>query len=481
MADGWGRLSQEPGVALLTAGPGHCNAVSALYVAMMAESPLLLLSGSSPRAQVGKGAFQEMDQVAIVKPVCKAAWSVEDPMQIGVSIDRAFDIATGGRPGPVFLSLPVDLTEATFPGETDIKFEGKMLPGLTELPDLTENQIEQILRTLSTAKNPLILAGPAMGRSHRWKTVKTFSAITGIPALPLESPRGVDDPWLRRAGNCLFHADVVLLVGKKLDFTLKFGQSPFFNNKCHFVQIDADEEELRKRDRVVLKIRADPFTALQQLCAVAGKIELSRNSWFAEVVAKRESRPSEWFDLAENHPIHPLSICRAVQPYLDEGAILVSDGGEFGQWVQAGLETDYRLINGPSGSIGSSIGLGLSAKLHYPDRSVFVFQGDGTFGYHAMDFDTALRYDLPVIVLVGNDARWNAEHQLQIKNYGEDRTIGCDLQHLRYDQIVEAMGGHGEFVQNYDELTPAIRRAFSSGLPSCVNVIIEGVPAPSIK
>ncbi len=475
MADGWGRLTEQPGVALLTAGPGHCNAVSALYVALMAESPLVLLSGSSPKTQIGQGAFQEMDQVAIVRPVCKAAWMVEEAGQVEADIGRAFDIAGSGRPGPVFLSLPADVLEDTPSGGS----EGS--PGDDPLPDLSEAQVEQVVDLLSAAQRPLILAGPAMGRAPRWKEVEALAETTNVPALPMESPRGVDDPWLHAAVNCLAQADFVLLVGKKLDFTLKFGQPPSFAHDCRFVQIDADEDQVREGERVVLSLEADPGEAVRQLLAAAREREWPRNAWTEEVATKRRSSPPEWEALMSQESIHPLAICRTVQPYLDDGAILVSDGGEFGQWAQAGLEAEGRLINGPAGAIGSSMGLALAARLCHPDRPVFVFQGDGTFGYHALDFDTALRYNLPLITIVGNDARWNAEYQLQIKNYGADRTVGCELQLSRYDKIVQALGGHGEFVRNLDELAPAIERALASERPACVNVAIEGAAAPTFR
>ena len=196
MADGWGRLTEEPGVALLTAGPGHCNAVSALYVARMAESPLVLLSGNCPKAQIGQGAFQEMDQVAIVQPVCKAAWMVEDAGSLEAAIARAFAIARSGRPGPVFLSLPSDVVEATPSGRPENE------PQEVPPPTLTGAQVEDALDLLSVAQRPLILGGPAMARPPRWKKVAALAEITGVPALPMESPRGVDDPWLHGAVNC---------------------------------------------------------------------------------------------------------------------------------------------------------------------------------------------------------------------------------------------------------------------------------------
>ena len=484
MADGWGRLTEQPGVALLTAGPGHCNAISALYGALMAESPVLLLSGHSPHAQIGSGAFQEIDQVATAKPVTKAAWLVEDPNHLDEAIAAALSLTYEGRPGPVHLSLPSDVLEAPVSPRL---FHGTDKDAASA-DDATTSDVDAILRQLTEAKHPLILVGPAMGRPLRWLEVEQLSEATGIPALPMESPRGVNDPWLHQATNCLSKADVVLLVGKKLDFSLRFGQPPFFSEGCRFIQIDADASQLRPEKPVVLTIHAEPTGIVRQLTAAAQALEgLQKegqyDSWRAEVIAARNTTPAEWEEIrgSMDQPIHPLRVCEAFQPFLDDGAVFVSDGGEFGQWVQAGLEAEPRLINGPAGSIGSSIPMGLAAKLAHPQRPVFVFLGDGTFGYHAMEFDTAVRYHLPIIAVVGNDARWSAEHQLQIQNYGEERTVGCELLPSRYDKVIEALGGHGEFVEHPKDLTPAVERTLASGLPACINIPIESVSAPTFR
>lgn len=487
MADGWGRLTEAPGVALLTAGPGHCNAISALYGALMSESPVLLLSGHSPHAQIGAGAFQEIDQVATAKPVTKAAWLAEDPSRLDETIADALSLACEGRPGPVHVSLPTDVLEATVSPRPLQAVDTDTTP--TAMPPTSD--LDDILGQLIQADYPLILVGPAMGRALRWRQVERLSQATGVPALPMESPRGVNDPWLHGATNCLGKADVVLLAGKKLDFSMRFGQPPFFSEACRFIQIDADAAQLRPENPTVQAIHADPTHILRQLAIAAQTLERSqtaeqnqrRATWQAEVMAARKTAPPEWEALrcSADQPIHPLRVCAALQPFLDDGAIFVSDGGEFGQWVQAGLEAAPRLINGPAGSIGSAIPMGLAAKLTHPHQPVFVFLGDGTFGYHAMEFDTALRYNLPIIAIVGNDARWNAEHQLQIQNYGEGRTIGCELLPSRYDKMIEGLGGHGEFVQHPDDLIPAVERALASGLPACINVAIEAAAAPTFR
>lgn len=465
MADAWGRLTDQPGVALVTAGPGHCNAVSALYGALMSESPVVLLSGHAPRNQLGTGAFQEMDQVGAARPVTKAAWLAESADTLGDDIARALTLATTGRPGPVHVSLPGDVLE------TIVENGPRMsAPAPQPVADPSVAAVRETLGLLAEAKRPLIIAGPAMGRGARWRAVTALAELTQVPALVMESPRGVNDPSLRAAAACLPDADLVLLLGKKLDYTLRFGRPPGFAADVRFLHLDFDGA-------------GDPAATVDAILRVAHERNWRRTEWADEIETARTALPSGWDDLQRSPraPMHPVRLCAALQPHLDRGAVLVSDGGEFGQWAQAALVAQTRLINGPSGSIGSALPMAIAAKVAHPDRTIITTLGDGTFGYHALEFDTALRYGLPIVAIVGNDARWNAEYQLQLQQYGADRTVGCELLPSRYERIVEALGGHGECVERPEELAPAVARAIASGRPACVNVAIDGVPAPTFK
>jgi acetolactate synthase-1/2/3 large subunit len=470
MADAWGRLTGEPGVALVTAGPGHLNALSALYGARMAESPLLLLSGASPRAQRGRGAFQEVDQVAVARPLAKAAWSIDDPAAVGHDVARALALATSGRPGPVHLSLPGDVLEAAAP---DV---GPAAPAPSAAAAVGEREALAVVALLAEAKRPLILTGPALGRGAARTAVRGLVEATGAPALPIESPRGLDDPWLRGATTLLGEADLVLLLGKPLDFSLRFGQA--FARDCRVIALDADAVP---GARATLAVVADPVSSARRLAAVAATRTWTRTGWSEQVESARRARPDAWQATwrASGAPIHPLRVCAALAAPVEAGAVLVADGGEFGQWVQAGLELRERLINGPSGSIGSALPMAVAAKLACPDRPVLAAMGDGTFGFHAFELDTALRCGAPIVAVVGNDARWNAEHTLQLRHYGAARAVGCELLATRYDRVAEALGGHGELVERAEDLEPALARALAAGRPACVNVLIESAPAPT--
>ena len=424
MADAWGRLTGEPGIALVTGGPGHANALGALYTALAAQSPMVLISGHAPLGELGKGAFQEMPQAALAKPLTVASWTAKSAHKIGKDVARALREA---RKGPVHLSVPNDVLDAMTAPKV-FRMKGKS-PKPRTAP-----------AALSNAKRPLVIAGPAAMRRL---------PKTGFPVIGMESPRGVNDPSLGKLAEILAKADAVLLLGKPLDFTLRFGQA--FAKGCRILRAEGEVE-------------------LPEL----GKQE----GWFDEVRAALAYRPPEWKQIQDAR--HPVAVCREVQKLLDApNAVLVADGGEFGQWVQAGCEAGMRMINGLSGSIGSAIPLALAAKLRHPDRPVIAALGDGTFGFHAFELDTAVRAGLPVVTVVGNDARWNAEHQLQLQHFGAERTVGCELRPSRYDLMTKALGGHGEHVERPEDLTPALERAVASGLPACVNVVIDGVAAPT--
>ena len=480
MADAWGRLGEEPGVALVTAGPGHLNALGALYDALMAESPVVLLSGHAPAGQAGRGAFQEMDQAGAAAPVSKASWVAKDASRLGEDIEMALELARSGRPGPVHVSLPSDLLEAAV-GESESAPASARAPRRSMAA--AEGDLRRVIEMLEAARRPLILIGPAMSRPARRAAVLRLSAATGMPALPMESPRGINDPWLHAASNIFGQADLVVLLGKKLDFTVRFGGVPPFDRACRFVQADWDAEALDTSGRVSLGLVTDPVLLADQLAAAAAPLASRWREWGEEVAAARASVPPEWESLrrSEATPMHPLRVCAAIQPLLDRGAILVVDGGEFGQWIQAGCEAGARMINGLSGSIGSALPLALAARLRYPDGPVIAAMGDGTFGFHAFELDTALRARLPVVAVVGNDARWNAEHQLQLQQYGAARATACELNPSRYDRVASALGGHGEHVERPQDLGPALERALGSGLPACVNVMIDGVAAPTYR
>ena len=487
MADSWARLTGEVGIALVTGGPGHANAVSALYTARMSESPVVLLSGHAPVAQLGRGAFQEMQQAVMAAPVTKASWTCLSADAVAGDVDKAMRIARGGRPGPVHLSLPSDVLEAVAAASGPTR----AAEARTEAPEVVPDDVaDAILARLRKAVRPLILAGPAaMNRGGRQRLAALADACD-VPVVGMQSPRGVNDPALGAFAEMLAQSDCILLLGKRLDFTLKFGAAPVIAAACEFLQFDADAVEIERARqvpgaRLVVQRQAGVEAAVAALLAAAARVAPRRGSWRSEVEQAIAYRPQAWA-LARTslaNRLHPAQVCRALQPLLDShpDSVLVCDGGEIGQWAQACLQAPNLVVNGPAGAIGVAVPMALAARLARPEAPVVAVMGDGSVGFHIAEYDTAMRYRLPFVGVVGNDARWNAEYQIQLAEYGPERTIGCELRAARYDQVVSAFGGYGEMVDDPMSMPDAAGRARASGLPACLNVMIEGLAAPVVR
>jgi acetolactate synthase-1/2/3 large subunit len=486
MADAWGRLTGEPGIAMVTGGPGHANAAAALMTAQGQESPLVLLSGHCETNQLGRGGFQELRQAEVAAPMTKASWTATSVATLGADVARAIRIARSGRPGPVHLSLPSDLLDATIAADAAEwpKADAFAIPDVA----LNDAAAEAIFGIIATARRPFVLAGPAMANRSGRELLARLETATRIPTAIMESPRGFNDATLGAFADAIRRADLILLLGKALDFTLRFGAPPAIDAAARWIVIDPDaalvERAIREKgDRVAFGSVADTRPAGEALIRHARP---ASEAWFAEVRGLLTDRPASWETLISQTPgkLHPIEVFRALKPHVAQhpDTVLICDGGEFAQWGQSVLPVvPRRMINGVGGSIGSSLPMAGAACVVEPEAPVFVVLGDGTFGFHMAEFETAVRCNLPFVAVVGTDARWNAEYNLQVRDYGPNRTFGCELLPTRYDLVVAALGGHGELVQSADEMVGAIERSMASGKAACINVMIESIPAPVVR
>ncbi|MEB0010500.1 thiamine pyrophosphate-binding protein [Glaciimonas sp. Gout2] len=498
MADAYARLTGEVGIALVTGGQGHANGTAALATALAAESPVILLSGHAGLNELGKGAFQEMRQAEFCRELTKASWTVQSAAAFGHDLARAMQIARSGRPGPVHLSLPVDLLEQAVP------LADNLWPGMDDaerlVTPLSDAVADLVLMHVAAAAGPLIVCGPTFCSVAGRTSMQELSRRTGAPVVGMESPRGINDPGLGAYAQVVAQASLIVLLGKPLDFTLCFGQAPAIDALCHWIVIDPERALLDRaagllQKRMLLATLAAPADAMLALlkravhsgrsahaCGVAAAPD---NDWLVDASALIAYRPPQWraMQFADDQPVHPVALGRALQAFIDRHprTTLVCDGGEIGQWPQATVQVERRLINGVAGAIGPSLPFALAAKAANPEQPVLAVMGDGTFGFHMAEFDTAVRHGLSVIVVVGNDARWNAEYQIQVRNYGAARTLGCDLLPTRYEKVAQALGGHGEYVATLAALVPALERAAASGKPACLNVMLQSTPAPMVR
>lgn len=481
MADAWAQLTGEIGVCLVTAAPGAANTMGPLYSARQSESPVLLLTGDSPRSQDGRGAFQEFDQVAMTTPLTKMSLRVESAVTIGDAAARAVRTALSGRPGPVHLALPFDVVEADA--------SGTALPDaqalVREHSTIRRGDLAQVLEALASAKTPLVLCGPAMNATRQGSVLAALHDALDAPVVAMESPRGLKDPSLGDFAKALKQADLVVSLGKPVNFTLGFGATAVCRADCGWIVIDSEASELERArlnltDRLLLEIEACPLDAAGQLMD-AGQGAGARAVWCKQVATLIAARNFDVDATGEDGKITSAQLVTAVQRQIQDAgdAVLVCDGGEFGQWAQACASAEERIINGPSGAIGGGLCYALAARAARPTATVLALMGDGTAGFHFAEFETAARENLPFVAVIGNDACWNAEHQIQLREYGKDRLIGCQLSDARYDQAVAALGGHGEYVTALADLDAALSRAVASSKVACVNVVIDGLPAPS--
>ncbi|HEY0184998.1 MAG TPA: thiamine pyrophosphate-dependent enzyme, partial [Rhodopila sp.] len=427
--------------------------------------------------------FQELRQVDMAAPVCKAAWMATDTATVGMDVAKALRLAASGRPGPVHLSLPSDVLDATVPEAsvvwpTEADFTAPALP-------LDDAAADAVLALLATAERPLVIGAPVLATRRGRDLLRRIEATLTIPACLSEGPRGFNDASLGAYTDVARRADMVLLLGKALDFTVKFGGAPFPPD-CRFISIDPDGAILGRAARskgLAFGCVADTYPAGEALIA-RGRARAS-NAWLADARSCFDDRPAAWADLVSKTPekLHPAQVFRTLQPFLDRDpdAVLICDGGEFAQWGQSILRNDRRMINGVAGSIGSSLPMASGARVVEQKAPVFAVLGDGTFGFHMSEIETAVRLNLPYVAIVGTDARWNAEYNLQVRDYGPNRTHGCELNPTRYDLVATALGGHGELVASADELAGAIERSLASGKPAVVNVMIESIPSPVVR
>jgi acetolactate synthase-1/2/3 large subunit len=477
MANAWGQLTGQPGVALVTAGPGFANTISALYDARQAESPLLLISGAAPHAADGLAPFQALDQAGMATTVCKASWRVTEPDQVAWMVRRALALAASDRPGPVHLTIPVDILKAPAQAMTPdgpaaaARFDGAW--------------IEQLLTAIRAAERPLILTGPALKRSAACRDAAPILRGHGLPLVGLEDPRGSNEASLGTFARELPQADLVILLGKPLDFMLRAGDRSLLQPNARIIQIDADPAILaltRRQlpdERLLLLAEGEPATALAELASVLADEPPQNTNWATQIERALTYRPDHWPTLRAN-PIHPAQLGYAIDAFLagKPDHLLIADGGDCTQWLRATIQAGTRLSNGPAGSIGSALPFALAARLARPGATIVACSGDGGFGFHPFELDTAVRHNLPFIFVIANDACWNAEQQVQRREFGPDRVRGIHLLPTHYHEVAQALGAWGCLVEDAAALPAALEAAAAANRPAVINARIASVATP---
>ncbi|MCE7883045.1 MAG: thiamine pyrophosphate-binding protein [Actinobacteria bacterium ATB1] len=482
MAEGWALVTGSTGVCAVTAGPGMTNAVTGLANAQVNGSPVLCLAGRRPEAKAGTWPLQDVDQVSVASPLTKVSRTVQIPGRLADHVSHALVAARVGRPGVAYLDFPYDvlIQESPPPAVDTLAFPRP--PG----PD--KESLAQVSHLLDESARPVLVAGGGAHWAGAGEAIARLAEDAGVPVFTVNAGRGVvpdSHDWVIGpavgVGGAFFpaltRADLVITVGTRLGWTFLHG-AMFAGRTLVRVDVDAAETSTNLPGEVNISADAAVFAA-----DLAGEIDGGRNrprtTWRDELVALQRSTQDAFLagiDRAAN-PIHPVGLIDAVVDAAGPEATLVVDGGDILTWGQLLLpaERPGSLLATSTyfGCMGVGIPYGIAAKLARPDAPVVVVEGDGSFGFHAMEFDTALRHDVPFVCVVANNGAWGMSKHIQGLMGGYDRLAATELGVRPYHEMVRGLGGYGEMVEDPGDLRPAIGRAIESGLPSCVNVVTD--------
>ena len=494
-ADAWARIHRKPALSLVTGGPGHTNSLTGIATANLAGSPLIAVSGSRASTLAHRQAFQDIDQIDMARPVVK--WAAEPPEAalIPFYLTRAYVEANTGRRGAVHLTIPVDLFTANASGSQ----AATAVPSAGGLPYPDPADTSRAISLLRSAERPIVIAGSGVWWSGAGDALRQFIEHTSMPLYTITMARGVipddhplvmgyADPALNAAVGAAFReADLFLVVGKRIDYRLALGGERLFPPHARFIQIDIHPEELGLNRPLEVAICADAQLALEALLQAAGPDPWTDARKPRPWLDRLRSLRADWrTKLAEcgcdaAAQLHPAAFFRELSRALPPDVLYSWDGGDFAHWGRAILparEAGGWLRLGPLATIGASLPNSLAIQLAHPGRRVAAITGDGSVGFYLAEMDSLVRHKLPVLLIVGNDAGWGLERELQSFATHGAGTVACELQWARYDLVMKAFGGDGETIERLEEVGPAVQRALASGVPYCLNVKIRGARSP---
>jgi acetolactate synthase-1/2/3 large subunit len=470
-AEGWAKVTREPGVCALTAGPGVTNGMSAMASALQNHTPMIVLGGRAPAFRWGQGSLQEIDHVPFVRPVVKLAATAGATAEIPGLVDEAFEVARRPHSGPVFLDFPLDIVF----GEAHVNEEEPAAAPRAERAD--SSAIDRAVTLLNDAERPVIMAGTDLYWGHGEKALRELAESRGIPVFLNGLGRGClpadhELAFARARSSALKGADVALVIGVPMDFRLGFGGA--FGEETEIVVIDVAEPSREHPRPVAAELYGDLPETLGAL--VGSGHDTSR--WLRRLRGiETEKRAAEHEQLSDARaPLHPMRVYGELAQVLDRDAIVIGDGGDFVSFAGRVVDS-YNpgcwLDPGPYGCLGSGPGYALAAKLAHPDRQVVLLFGDGAFGFSGLEFDTLARHGVNVVGVMGNNGIWALEkHPMEFLYNGW--SVAADLRpETRYDEVISALGGHGELVREPGELRGALERAFAAGKPALVNVLTD--------
>ena len=480
-ADAYARLTRNVGVAMVAPGPGVTDAVTGVANAYAARSPMVLIGGAAPLSLRGLGALQEMEQVALLRPITKGSFTVPETRQIPEVLTTAIRTALSGRPGPVFVEIPVDLLMSTIedrlaPIPTDYVHRSRAAADSRALATL-----EQLL---ADAQRPVVVAGGGIWWDDAAQALDAFATRAGLPVFMNGAGRGAlpashPNAFAQARSMALSRADLVLVLGTPLDFRLGYGRPPTFAEDARVVMVDVDAAELGRNRPLALGVTGDLGVVLRQALEVVPVSMASRVGPWLDAVRAKETETREKlaaFCAADDVPIAHYRLAAEIARVVGPETIVVGDGGDVvgcaskivalhrpGQWLDPG----------PLGCLGVGPSFALAAKLLHPERPVVLIAGDGALGLNGMELETAVRFGLPFVCVVGNDGGWGQIRNPQLSFYGEARAVATSLPVTRFDLFAEALGARGVLVREPRDIAPALDKALGSTEVWCVNVVLD--------
>ncbi len=479
-AHAYARVTGKPGVCTAASGPGTLNLLTGVYTAAIDCAPMVILGGAGPVHEIGREAFQEVDQVGIMEPMMKWVHQTTQAARYPEVVSMAFRKATTGRPGPVYIDCGADVLYE------EVEEDDAITPYRAERrsrPAAEASVVQETIDMLAASERPMIFAGGGAFFSGAAEELTQFVDLTSTPFYTAPMSRGLigEDhvvSFQAARSTAMRETDFVLVVGTRLNWMVQYGHR--FNPNATVVQIDIDPAELGHNRDIDLGIVGDAKTVMGQLLAEAQNREADwagrlESDWITHLRDTEDSRAARSAPLlnSDQTPIHPLRLCNEINNFLDRDAIVSVDGNEilhFGRQSINTYEPGHRLNSGVTGTMGVGLPYGIGAKLAKPDKQVLVLHGDGSMGMNAMELDTCVRHNIPVVTVISNNAGWTARTP-------DRRKPGRELGFTNFDGMARELGAHGETVEDPNEIRPALERAFDSGKPAVVNVIVEPTAA----
>lgn len=489
MAQALAYATRQPGVALLAGGPELTNALTGIAQAYFAKTPLVVIAGANTLSKRDKGFPQDMTQLELVRPFTKWARSCHDVRRIPEYIATAYRHALRGRPGPAYVEIPYDVME------TKTSVRGVVFPEYPRRirPCGDADSLGSLAHLLQRSKRPLAIVGSGALWSGAEEELTAFYHKTGVPlllsnaAMALPLPEEATYGWGslgvgRPVMEAFAESDLLLLLGTRVNFGLGFGQPPFIAPRQQIAQIDIEPEEIDSNRRIDLAITGDLSSTLRAFNAQ--DIGFQPNvRWQGRLREKTRRYAQELLSIAKARrtPMHPLWPVLELESVRADDSILVLDGANSSLWMMMAARPHAAgaVVLSTAGelqAIGAGVPQALALKRAHPDRQVILHTGDGSFGYGAMEMETAVRNGIPIVVVIHNDRGWGMTRDMAVEFFGKDKEIGNQLGTVRYDRVVEALGGHGEFVERAEEVRPALERALRAGVPACVNIMVDPRP-----